>query len=67
MLAGWLAQLPRKYAKHVYHFHDKRPPDILRELPPPPATVDARTGLSGQAVPGRRPVPHGDETRRRSG
>ena len=29
MLAGWLAQLPRKYAKHVYHFHDKRPPDIL--------------------------------------
>ena len=36
MLAGWLAQLPRKYAKHVYHFHDKRPPDVLRELPPPP-------------------------------
>ena len=29
MLAGWLAQLPRKY-KHVYHFHDKRPPDVLR-------------------------------------
>ena len=52
MLAGWLAQLPRKYAKHVYHFHDKRPPDILRELPPPPRPSTREQDFRARRFPG---------------
>jgi len=52
MLAGWLAQLPRKYAKHVYHFHDKRPPDILRELPPPPRPSTRERDFRARRFPG---------------
>jgi hypothetical protein len=52
MLAGWLAQLPRKYAKHVYHFHDKRPPDVLRELPPPPRPSTRERDFRARRFPG---------------
>ena len=52
MLAGWLAQFPRKYAKHVYHFHDKRPPDMLRELPPPPRPSTRERDFRARRFPG---------------
>ena len=43
MMAGWLSQLPNQHKTHVFHFHDRSPPGLLRHLPPPPPPVNTKT------------------------
>ena len=52
MLAGWLAQLSKRHAANVYHFHDKKPPDVLRELPPPPRPSTKERDFRARRFPG---------------
>lgn len=45
MMAGWLWSLPDSVKQHVYHFHDRSPPQQLHELPkPPPPVYGKKTG-----------------------
>lgn len=57
MLAGWLSSLgtrtaSNRYVKRVYHLHDSKPPDTLREIPPPRALPSQQRDFRARNFPG---------------